>query len=443
MSHANENPSSMSHANASLSSTAPPPLGIVVGIDPGLDKHGVVALRVGTCACLERRKIPNTIAGMEQFVERLKTWQREGAGPITLAMEEATAFGEALGCFLRTAGFEPLVVNAMKVARFREAIDVDANDLIDAEAVARFVMVQPDLARTSPTQAMRAKPGASLHFRLRQLSRRHQRWTQEHTAVCNELHAVLRMAWLADYQRFFSRVDGAAALAIWKQYPTPAEAADADRQDLASLMRQASRGRIKTEACAKKAHDIQNTAKIMVLALGREDPNRWSAWAEDIRMLSRHLEYLNAGLKQIRKQIEVLLESVHSTLGSFKGIGPVTAATIHGETSSIERFATADRFARYNGTAPREDSTGRTPKHIKNYRCNKRLRQAFMQLALNAPRYHMPSKAYQNRLKLCGITGGAARIRLARRLSDIIFAMLRDGREYNLEYYMTHKKPAA
>jgi hypothetical protein len=30
------------------------------------------------------------------------------------------------------------------------------------------------------------------------------------------------MAWLADYQRFFSHVDGVAALAFWQQYPTPA-----------------------------------------------------------------------------------------------------------------------------------------------------------------------------------------------------------------------------
>ncbi len=66
-----------------------------------------------------------------------------------------------------------------------------------------------------------------------------------------------------------------------------------------------------------------------------------------------------------------------------------------------------------------------------------------MQLALNAPRYHVASKAYQKHLESRGITGGAARVRLARRLSDIIFAMLRDGRKYDLEYYMAHRTTAA
>jgi len=436
MSHANEKPSR-------TTTVTPAGTEIVVGIDPGLDKHGIAALWAGSCGRIERRMIDNTIAGMELLVERLKEWDRQSGGHLTIAIEEATAYGEALECFLSGAGFQPVVVCALKVARFREVIRADANDLVDAEAVARFVMVQPDLARTPARRASQADPNASNYYRLRQLSRRHGRWTRDHTAVCNELHAVLRMAWLADYQRFFSCIDGVAALAIWQNYPTPAEAAEANHDDLVALIRAASHGRIKAEDRDRKARDIQDTAKLMVFALGKQDPNRWSAWSDDIRMLSRHLEHLNAGLKQIRKQIEALLELIKSPLVSLKGLGPVIAAAIHGETLSIERFATADRFARYNGTAPREDSSGRKPKQVKNRRCNKRLRQAFMQLALNAPRYNVVSKAYQKHLASCGITGGAARVRLARRLSNVIFAMLRDGREYDLEYYMTHKKTAA
>ena len=138
-----------------------------------------------------------------------------------------------------------------------------------------------------------------------------------------------------------------------------------------------------------------------------------------------------------------MLESIQSPLTSFKGVGPVIATAVHGETLSIERFAAADRFARYNGTAPREDSSGRMPKHVKNYRCNKRLKYAFMQLVLNAARYRVASKIYEKHLESRGVTGGAARIRLARQLSDVVFAMLGDGREYERQYHMSHEKSAA
>ena len=64
----NPNPASSSSTEETLVASAPR---IVVGVDPGLDEHGVAVLAAGTCARLERRKFPNTVAGMESLVERL------------------------------------------------------------------------------------------------------------------------------------------------------------------------------------------------------------------------------------------------------------------------------------------------------------------------------------------------------------------------------------
>jgi len=434
----------MSHTLPSVSaSSAPSASRIVIGIDPGLDQHGVVALHAGSCRPLDRRMVDNTIAGMQELVRRLHAWQSQSGEALTIALEEASSYGEALESFLSQEGFTPVVVSELKVARFKEAISADANDLIDAEAIARFVIVQPDLSRSAARQAIQGDVHGSQHQQLRQLSRRHTRWTNDRTAVCNELHAVLRRAWLADYQRFFSEIHGVAALAVWQRYPTPAEAAQADLREIAELIREGSHGRIPKEARERKAQDIQATARLMVIALGRKDPHRWTAWAEDIRMLARHLVHLNTAIQQTDRRMEEILKAIDSPLLSFKGMGPVTAGAIHGETLSLDRFAAADHFARYNGTAPREDSSGRQPRFVKNRRCNKRLRQAFLQLALNALKHQPASKAYHQSLAVRGITGQAARVRLARRLSDIVFAMLRDHRSYDLEYYMTRKQQVA
>ena len=434
----------MSHTlpHPSASSVASPAR-IVVGIDPGLDKHGVVALCAGTCQRLDRRMVDNTIAGMQDLAQRLRPWRERSADALTIAIEETGNYGEALETFLSQEGFPVVVVSELKVARFKQALGADANDLIDAEAIARFLLIQPDLSRTPTREAVQAHPHGTQHQQLRQLSRRHLRWTRDRTAACNELHAVLRRAWLADYQRFFSDIHGAAALAVWQAYPTPVEAAQAEPGEIAELLRQASHGNIRQETRQKKARDIHFVARMMVTVLGKKDPNRWSAWAEDIRMLARHLVHLNDALRQTDRRMEEILHAIESPLLSFKGLGPVTAAAIHGETLSIERFPTADRFARYNGTAPREDSSGRQPRFVKNQRCNKRLRQSFLQLALNAIKHQPVSRLYLKHLATRGLTGQRARLRLARRLSDIVFAMLRDHRPYDLEYYITRKTKAA
>lgn len=434
----------MSHSsNSTPDPREPSPSRIVVGIDPGLDRHGVVALRAAGCYLLDRRMIDNSIAGRQECVRLLEQWRKQSGEALTIAIEDAANYGEALASHLTQEGFPLVVVCPFQVARFKEAIAVDANDLVDAEAVARFVIVQPDRARRATPTTDAVRPHASLHLQLRQLSRRHQRWTRERTAACNELHALLRKAWLADYQRFFSHIQGAAALAVWQAYPTPGEAAQADPAQIAKLIRTASHGNVRPEAREKKARDIHGTARVMVFALGKSNPNRWSAWAEDIRMLARHVAHLNDVIEQTDRRMQEILDSIDSPLLSFKGMGPVTAAAIHGETLSLHRFPSASCFARYNGTAPREESSGRNPRFVKNRRCNQRLRQAFMQLALNAVKHQPASKAYQQQLLARGIAGQAARIRLARRRSDIVFAMLRDHRAYDLEYYMTQKQKVA
>jgi transposase len=251
------------------------------------------------------------------------------------------------------------------------------------------------------------------------------------------------MAWLADYQAFFSQVHGVAALAFWQQYPTPVEAVSADPVVMAELIHEASRGRISATQAAERAAKIQMCARFMVAAFGRDNPQRWSGWAKEIVCLAGHLAYLRQGLKELAAEMDELLEAIDSPLRSFSGLGTVTAATIHGETLGIERFATADHFARYNGTAPREDSSGRRPKHVKNRRCNTRLRRAMLQLALNAPRYHAESRDYLARLAARGIVRGAARLRLARRLSDIVYALLRDGKEYDHTAHAKKRPKAA
>lgn len=154
---------------------------------------------------------------------------------------------------------------------------------------------------------------------MRQLSRRHERWTKERTAACNELHAILRKAWLADYQRFFSDVHGAAALAVWQNYPTPAEAAKTDPVEIAELIRRASHGNVRKDAPEKKAGDIHATARLMMILLRKSHPNPRSAWAEDIRMLARHLVHLNGAIKQTDRRMAEILEAIGSPLMSFKG----------------------------------------------------------------------------------------------------------------------------
>jgi len=55
------------------------------------------------------------------------------------------------------------------------------------------------------------------------------------------------------------------------------------------------------------------------------------------------------------------------------GVGPVVAAYLIGHSGDIRRFPTAAHYARYNGTAPIQASSGPIKRHRLNPRGNRQL----------------------------------------------------------------------
>jgi hypothetical protein len=116
----------------------------------------------------------------------------------------------------------------------------------------------------------------------------------------------------------------------------------------------------------------------------------------------------------------------------MSGLSVVLAAVFVGETLSTERFDNdPNRFASYNGTAPAIKGSGQHYRHVENRWCNRRLKNAFHQLAVTASRHEPLSKEYYERLIGRGMESNHALKRLMRRLSDIIFAMMRDKTPYD------------
>src|SRR5262249_4594006 len=61
---------------------------------------------------------------------------------------------------------------------------------------------------------------------------------------------------------------------------------------------------------------------------------------------------LDARLRFMAGQIAALVTTSGTTLTLLFGVGPVIAGRILAETGDVARFATKDKFASYNGTAP-------------------------------------------------------------------------------------------
>ena len=128
--------------------------------------------------------------------------------------------------------------------------------------------------------------------------------------------------------------------------------------------------------------------------------------------------------KHNRRRTTVAVTATNTTLTDIHGIGPVTAAIILGRVGDIRRFPTAGHFARHNGTAPIEASSGPKARHRLNPRGDRQLNHAIHMAAVTQVGHDTPGRVYYLRKQAEGKTRKEAMRCLKRRISDAVYQRL-------------------
>ena len=121
----------------------------------------------------------------------------------------------------------------------------------------------------------------------------------------------------------------------------------------------------------------------------------------------------------------IAVAAASTTVTDVVGVGPIMAAYLIGYSGDIRRFPTAGHFARYNGTAPIEASSGTTrSRHRLNPRGNRQLNDALHIAAVTQIRNDTPGRAFYERKLGEGKTRKEALRALKRRISDAVYRQL-------------------
>ena len=113
-----------------------------------------------------------------------------------------------------------------------------------------------------------------------------------------------------------------------------------------------------------------------------------------------------------------------TSITRIHGIGPVTAAIIIGRVGDVRRFPTAGHFARHNGTAPIEASSGPRARHRLNPRGDRQLNHAIHMAAVTQVAHDTPGRVYYLRKQAEGKTRKEAMRALKRSISDAVYRHL-------------------
>ena len=331
-----------------------------IGIDPHKATHTAVAINETETILGEL-----TIPADRSQTKTLLDWAQnlDGDGRVW-AVEAAGGLGYLLSQQLVACGETVFDVPPVLASRVRllGSGKSDKNDPNDARSVAIAALRQPGLA------VVRREDHTQV---LRMLAKRHLELTSLRTQAACRLHAVL------------------------------------------TQLRPGGMGR---RLSAKQASRMLQGLRI-VDPVGEQRRSMARTHLGDIRRLDRELK---ANKVLIRKAVV----ASNTTVTDVYGVGPVVAAFLIGYTGDPTRFASADHYAAYNGTAPVEYSSGGKTKHRLSMRGNRMLNHAIHMAAITQIRHDTAGRVYYHRKQAEGKTGKEALRALKRRISDVVYRQL-------------------
>jgi transposase len=144
------------------------------------------------------------------------------------------------------------------------------------------------------------------------------------------------------------------------------------------------------------------------------------------RGLADRCRELGLQITELTAEITKLVSAMAPALIAIPGCGALTAAKILGETAGIERFKSKDAYARHNGTAPMPVWSSNNARHRLSRTGNRQLNASIHRMALTQAHWHPAAKDMMARRKAGGDSGMEALRVLKRRLSDVVYAALRE-----------------
>jgi transposase len=137
---------------------------------------------------------------------------------------------------------------------------------------------------------------------------------------------------------------------------------------------------------------------------------------------------LTEDVDALKKRITHLVRDVAPRLYGMPGCGALTAAKIMGETALVTRFSSEAAFAQHAGIAPLPYWSGRTAGHMRRPKYgNRQLNSAIHRVAVTQLRLDGPGRAYyEKRLLEAGDTRPMALRALKRRISRVVYSRLRE-----------------
>ncbi|WP_030272859.1 IS110 family transposase [Streptomyces sp. NRRL B-24484] len=387
---------------------------IWVGTDCGKTHHHCLVLDSEGEVLLSRRVANDEPELLQVIADVLGL---AGGTAVTWALDMTGGEPNLLIALLAAHGQERVYIPGIAVNRatdgYRGAGKTDARD---ARVIADQARMRRDLL------PVRLDDEAVVELRL--LTDYRADLVAERTRATNRLRSLLNSMFPA-LERALD-LGNTGPLRLLTGYQTPAAIRRAGARRLATWLR--NRKVYSPDALAAKA--VEAAGRQHTAVAGEK------AIAKMVHTLAEEVMALNEKITETDELIEGRFREheLAEVISSMPGIGPTLGAEFLAAVGgSLDAFPTADRLAAFAGVAPAPRDSGKVSGNLhRPQRYHRRMQRVFYTSALVSIRCDPNSRAFYDRKRAEGKRHVQAVLALARRRVNVLWALIRDGRCYQV-----------
>jgi len=384
---------------------------VFCGLDVGKEAHHACALDPDGRRLFDA-PLPQDEGRLRDLFDRLA--QR---GPVLVVVDQPNTIGALPIAVARAMGLDVAYLPGLAMRRIADLHPGTAKtDARDAYVIA-------DAARVMPHTLRRVDVGEEALTELNVLVGFDDDLAAEATRLVNRLRGLLTQVHPALERVLGPRIHTKAVMALLSRYGGP------------TGLRKAGRGRLLATARKANPRGAADLVDHLLAALDEQTvvvPGTSAAETVVPRLAASLRDTLDQRAV-IAAQVERVLDAhpLAAVLTSMPGVGVRTAARILLEVGDASSFPTAGHLAAYAGLAPVTRRSGISIRGEHPPRSgNKQLKRVLFLSAFAALRADPVSRAYYDRKRGEGKRHNAALICLARRRTDVLYAMIKTKTNY-------------
>lgn len=384
----------------------------IVGIDIGKNHHEASIVSPEGKQIGRSLRFATTHKGADSLMSFI--FKNIGNSPCVFGMEATGHYWYPIYSFLKAKGYTIYVINPIQSDSLRKMyIRQTKNDSIDSFLIAEVIRFGQFGTTSMADENILA---------MRQLCRYRDSVISSRTEIKLRIGTIMEQIF-PEYEKQFSSLWLSTSMGILEKYLTPENIENAPIDELFEIIKDKSHNKL----TMKKAISIREAAADTFGIKIAQD-----AFSFQLKQLIDRMNFLDKQIEALDCQILEYYEKFDCYLHTIPGIGMIGAATILAEIGDISRFKNSSSLIAFAGIDPTVRQSGEfnsTHNHMSK-RGSPYLRHAIFLAATTCSFHNSPLNAYYKKKRDQGKHHLTATGAVARKLTTVIYAVLRDSKPY-------------